>query len=259
VATYLDEIIAAHRAAAKQQRHSVHDLQGFALEEGPVRPFREALTASAGISVIAEVKRRSPSKGDLAPDLDPSEMARAYEAAGAACISVLTDKQFFGGSRGDLQTVRQAVSRPILRKDFTVCEEDVCETRWFGADAVLLIAAALNDDELRRFHELARWLAIDALVEVHDEVELDRAMAVGADLVGVNQRDLRTFEVDTARAVRVGAAIPDTVVTVAESGIRTADDVSRLRDAGYDAVLVGEALVTAADPGAKLRELVGCS
>jgi indole-3-glycerol phosphate synthase len=258
VATYLDAIIAAHRVAARAPLHSLEDLAARAVAQPPARSFAQALAAPEDVSVVAEVKRRSPSKGDLAPNLDAARTAKAYEQAGAACISVLTDTQFFGGSRDDLEQARQAVGLPVLRKDFTVCEEDVYEARWFGADAVLLIAAVLSDAELRRFHQLARTLGMDALVEIHDEAELERAIAAGARLVGVNQRDLHTFEIDSDRAVRVGAAIPGGVVTVAESGIRTADDVARLRDAGYDAILVGEALVTSSDPGAKLRELV-CS
>ena len=239
VATYLDEILAAHRAAAP----------------GPARGFRAALAGDEGLSVIAEIKRRSPSKGDLAGDLDPATMAKTYEDAGATCMSVLTDAEFFGGSPDDLRVARDACSLPVLRKDFTVTVEDVFATRGMGADAVLLIAAALDDGQLREFLDAARFTGLDALVEVHDEAELERALAVEADLVGVNQRDLVTFEVDTRRAERVATAIPDGVVKVAESGVSTADDAKRLRDAGYDAILVGEALVTASDVAAKLSEL----
>ena len=239
VATYLDEILAVHRASAA----------------APVRPFRDALVGGDGLSVIAEIKRRSPSKGDLAIDLDPATTAKSYEDAGAACISVLTDTEFFGGSADDLRAARDACSLPVLRKDFTVTAEDVFATRGMGADAVLLIVAALGDAELRDFFDAARAAQLDALVEVHDEPELERALAVGAELIGVNQRDLVTFEVDTRRAERVAKAIPDGVVKVAESGVSTGDDARRLRDAGYDAILVGESLVTASDIAAKLREL----
>ncbi|HSH61353.1 MAG TPA: indole-3-glycerol phosphate synthase TrpC [Acidimicrobiales bacterium] len=255
MATYLDEIVAVHRERAKKQRYSVHELKGYALDEGPVRPFGQALVASDGLAVIAEVKRRSPSKGKLASDLDVRQLAADYQSGGATCVSVLTDKQFFGGSRRDLGDVRQGCTLPVLRKDFTVCEEDVCEARWFGADAVLLIVAILDDHELRAFHDLASWLGIDALVEVHDEAELERALAVGAALVGVNQRDLVTFEVDTQRAVRMAEAIPDGVVKVAESGIAGPADAARLHEAGYDAILVGESLVTSPDPTAAVRAL----
>lgn len=244
ISTYLDRILAAHRAEAAASGRAFPTTRGF-----------RAALAQPGFHVIAEVKRRSPSKGDLNPDLDPALLAKEYEAAGATCLSVLTDVEFFGGSPGDLAAARAATRLPVLRKDFTVCEADVIDARAMGADAVLLIAAALDDAELTAFHQLAVALGLDALVEVHDEAELDRALAVGATLVGVNQRDLVTFEVDHARAARMGAAMPDAVVKVAESGVRDGDDARRLRDAGYDAVLVGETLVTSSDPAATLREL----
>lgn len=205
--------------------------------------------------MIAEIKRRSPSKGDLAPGLDPAALAATYEAGGAAALSVLTDKKFFGGSPEDLAAARAAVSLPVLRKDFTVSEADVCDARLMGADAVLLIVAALDDDELARLHALAIAVGLDALVEVHDEDEAARAMAVGARLIGVNQRDLETFEVDAARALQVARALPDGVVRIAESGISGAADAARLAGAGYHAVLVGESLVTADDPGAAVGAL----
>jgi indole-3-glycerol phosphate synthase len=211
--------------------------------------------AGSRIAVIAEIKRRSPSKGALAPDLDPVVLAKTYEAAGAACLSVLTDEEFFGGSVADLQAARDATGLPVLRKDFTVSARDVCDARLMGADAVLLIAAALDDAELADFAELSRQIGLDALVEVHDEPELARALSVGATLVGVNQRDLVTFEVDTARAVRMAAQMPAGVVRVAESGVRDRDDTRTLRAAGYHAVLVGETLVRAEDPGATLVAL----
>ena len=172
------------------------------------------------MAVIAEIKRRSPSAGDLAPDLDAAKLGRAYAAGGAACLSVLTDAPHFGGSAEDLRTARRASGLPVLRKDFTVSERDLYDARAMGADAVLLIVAALGDEELTSFLAVGRDLGLDCLVEVHDEVELERALAAGAELVGVNQRDLRSFTVDRARAARVGAAIPDGVVAVAESGIR---------------------------------------
>jgi indole-3-glycerol phosphate synthase len=209
-----------------------------------------------GIAVIAEVKRRSPSKGDLAAGLDPSELAGRYEAGGAACMSVLTDEEFFGGSAADLQAARAACSLPVLRKDFTVCLADVFDARLMGADCVLLIVAALSDDELRTFHNAAVGVGLDVLVEVHDEAELDRALSAGATLVGVNQRDLVTFEVDTARAVRMARAIPEGVLKVAESGIRGRQDALTLRDAGYDGLLVGETLVRAPDAAQAVKELM---
>lgn len=207
------------------------------------------------MAVIAEVKRRSPSKGDLFPDLDPASLAITYESGGAAALSVLTDREFFGGSAEDLAAARSATVLPVLRKDFTVSPNDVCDARIMGADAVLLIAAALDDDELATLHALAISVGLDALVEVHDEAEAARAVAVGARLIGVNQRDLVTFEVDTARAVRVAGSLPDGVVRVAESGIVDAADAGRLAGSGYHAVLVGESLVTSADPAEAVRAL----
>jgi indole-3-glycerol phosphate synthase len=257
VPTYLDKILAAHREAAGQSADDVPLLMAEAERLPPARGFRAALRASPGVAVIAELKRRSPSKGPLAPDLVPSVLAKAYAGGGAACLSVLTDQEFFAGSADDLAEARAAVDLPVLRKDFTVCARDVGETRLMGADAVLLIVGALSAVELAEFLALARQLGLDALVEVHDEGEAELALAAGADMIGVNQRDLVTFEVDTERAVRVGASLPAEVVRVAESGIRTNDDVRRLADAGFDAVLVGEALVSAPDPGAALAALRG--
>jgi indole-3-glycerol phosphate synthase len=258
VATYLDRILAAHRAAAAADRRPVDDLVVAARRAPSARGFRQAIEHRPGgdrVAVIAEVKRRSPSKGDLAPDLVPAVLAKAYAGGGAACLSVLTDADFFGGSPADLAEARDAVDVPVLRKDFTVCEADVCDARIMGADAVLLIVAALTDDELRRLHILARDLGLDALVETHDEAEVERALAAGATLVGVNQRDLVTFEVDQERAVRVAATIPAGVVKVAESGVRGAHDAAALAAAGYDAVLVGETLVRSGDPAATVEAL----
>jgi len=254
--TVLDRIVAAHREAAAADGRDVERLKEEAAAAPPPRRFRKGL-GHYGITVIAEVKRRSPSKGDLAPGLDPATVAAAYEAAGAAALSVLTDAEFFGGSADDLSAARAAVGIPVLRKDFTVDERDVCDARIMGADAVLLIVAALTDDELKRFHALAAELGMAALVEVHDEADIARAVVVHADLIGVNQRDLRTFEVDPRRAERLSRTIPSGVVKVAESGISGPDDLARLRDAGYAAALVGEHLVTAPDPGEALRALLG--
>jgi indole-3-glycerol phosphate synthase len=256
-ATYLDEIVAAHRASVARDERDLRALTDAARRAGPSRGFARALQPD-GLSVIAEIKRRSPSKGALAPeDLDPALLAKAYEQGGAACLSVLTDSDYFGGSSDDLARARAAVDVPVLRKDFTVGERDVCDARLMGADAVLLIAAVLSDEELARFHDLTAELGLDALVEVHDEPELERALAVGATLVGVNQRDLSTFEVDHDRALRMASAMPASVVKVAESGVRGAADAHDLATAGYDAVLVGEHLVTALDPGAAIGALRG--
>jgi len=249
MATYLDRILEAHRATAAADRRSLDALVEEALRQEAPRGFKAALRAGAadGLAVIAEVKRRSPSKGALAADLDPAATATEYVAGGASCLSVLTDEEWFGGSPADLRAARSAVAAPVLRKDFTVASHDVCDARTMGADAVLLIVAALDDHELRDFHALAGEVGLDALVEVHDEAELDRALAVGADLVGVNQRDLVTFEVDQRRAVRVAQAMPDGVVRVAESGVRDPADAAALAEAGFHAVLVGESVVTSGD------------
>ena len=255
--TYLDKILAAHRAAAAADRRDLGGLLAEAAAGAPTRGFTAALSNGEGLAVIAEVKRRSPSKGNLAVDLDPVGLAGRYERGGAACLSVLTDAEFFGGSPDDLRTARDSVGIPVLRKDFTVAPADVADARIMGADAVLLIAAALSPTELADLLGLSRRLAIDALVEVHDEAEAEVALAAGASLVGVNQRDLVTFEVDTARAERVVKALPESVVRVAESGIRNATDAGRLADAGFDAVLVGESLVTSPDPSAAVAALKG--
>lgn len=265
---YLDSILVAHRTAMSEDTRDatlvVEEARALAVREGPAgrRPFVEAILAghaARGMAVISEIKRRSPSKGDLDPTLDPASVAMEYEAGGASCLSVLTDEEFFGGSRGDLVAARAASNLPVLRKDFTVGPLDVCDARTMGADAVLLIVAALDDIELATLLALARDLGLAPLVEVHDEAELERALAVGADLVGVNQRDLRTFEVDRERALRMGERMPEGVVAVAESGIRDAADVERLASVGYVAVLVGETLVRSSDRASAVDRLLGAS
>jgi indole-3-glycerol phosphate synthase len=254
--TYLGDILTSHRARADSDARDPDELAAQAADRPPPRPFAAALRGG-GLSCIAEVKRRSPSKGDLEPDLQPDVVAKEYVAGGASCLSVLTDGPHFGGSAHDLTEARTASGLPTLRKDFTVQEADVVDARLMGADAVLLIVAALDDEELTRFHARAAALGMAALVEVHDGEELSRALAAGAGLIGVNQRDLRTFEVDQDRACALATRIPSDVVAVAESGIRDADDARRLAEAGYDAILVGETLVRAADRAAALRSLIG--
>jgi indole-3-glycerol phosphate synthase len=253
--TYLDAILEDHRAQAAADRRRLEPEIEAARAMPPARGFTAALASADRLAVIAEIKRRSPSKGDLAPDLDPADMARCYASGGASCLSVLTDERWFGGSRADLAAARAAVELPVLRKDFTVSALDVCDARTMGADCVLLIAAALDDAELADLHALAVDVGLDALVEVHDEAEIERAVAVGASCIGVNQRDLMTFEVDTDRAVRVAPRIPAGVVRVAESGVRDRGDATRLAAAGYHAVLVGESVVTAGDPAAGVAGL----
>jgi indole-3-glycerol phosphate synthase len=254
--SYLADILASHRAQAGDDRRDPDELAAQAADLPETRDFATALSGP-GLACIAEVKRRSPSKGDLDPGLVPEWVAQEYVAGGAACLSVLTDQQYFGGSVEDLQAARNAVGLPVLRKDFTVAEVDVVDARLMGADAVLLIAAALSDEELSRFHKRADALGLAVLVEVHDEAELERALAVGARLVGVNQRDLRTFAVDHERAQAMAARIPSGVVAVAESGIRDGDDARRLAEAGYEAILVGESLVKAVNRTQTLQALIG--
>lgn len=256
MATYLDRIVEAHRARAASDRRDVAELEERCAALPPARGFTAAVRRGDTLGVIAEVKRRSPSKGDLRADLDPAALAADYAAGGASCLSVLTDGPHFGGSPADLAAARGAVDLPVIRKDFTVSALDVYDARLMGADAVLLIVAALSDDELAAYSELAARLGLDALVETHDEDEVERAVAhTTAELIGVNQRDLVTFRVDQQRAVRVAAAIPPTAVKVAESGVRGPADAEALAAAGYDAVLVGEHLVTSADPRAALGDL----
>ena len=261
MAIYLDEIVAWHRNRASTDGRSRAELEQSVQDLAATRGFAGALRSgsmrSSTVSVIAEIKRRSPSRGSLAEDLDPSVLAKRYEHAGAACLSVLTDRPHFAGSPDDLAAASRGVSIPVLRKDFTVALCDLFDARAMGADAVLLIVAALSDGELQAFLALSSELALDALVEVHDEAELRRALDLGASLIGVNQRDLRTFEVDPLRAVALAEAIPTELTRVAESGVKTRDDVERLIEAGFDAILVGEALVTASDPEDAIRTLSG--
>jgi indole-3-glycerol phosphate synthase len=207
------------------------------------------------VSVIAEVKRRSPSKGDLAGIPDPASLARSYAEGGAAAISVLTEERRFGGSLDDLRLVRAAVDTPLLRKDFIVDDYQLLEARAAGADLALLIVAALGDDDLRRLHDYAYDLGLTVLVEVHDEPETERALALGSELVGVNARNLKTLEVDPEAFGKLAPLVPDDRVLVAESGISGPDDVARYAVAGARVVLVGEALVKDGDPAAAVRAM----
>ncbi len=218
------------------------------------RDFAGALTGDA-LAVIAEVKRRSPSRGDLAPDLDPAEQARRYASGGASAISVLTEPDFFAGSNADLVAVRAAVDLPVIRKDFTLDPRQIWEARSIGADAVLLIVAALTDAELQLLLATAGEAGVAALVEVHTADEADRAMGAGATIVGVNNRNLDSFDVDLATAESIAPRIGSVPMKVAESGIHTASDAARMLEAGFDAVLVGESLVRSADPAESIRLL----
>jgi indole-3-glycerol phosphate synthase len=254
---YLDEILAQHREVASRDSRSLSGLIEATRTISNSRGFAKRLIEDSknALAVIAEIKRRSPSRGLLSHDLDPKVVAQQYKNAGASCISVLTDSDFFGGSVDDLKSARGAVDLPVLRKDFTVSLNDICDAKLMNADCILLIVAALNKVELAEFHNFALELGLDVLVEIHDEPELDLALEVGAKMIGVNQRNLRTFEVDQQRAVRIAKKIPGSVVRVAESGVRTRDDALQLRDAGYHAVLVGETLVTSKNIAMTLNEL----
>jgi indole-3-glycerol phosphate synthase len=257
----LDEILAATRGrvAGERTRQPVSDLEALAKEVPPPRPFALALARRDSVNVIAEHKRRSPSRGAIREDLRPADVAQAYQAAGAAALSVLTDEPFFGGRLEHLVAARAATTLPILRKDFVVDPWQVWEARAAGADAVLLIVAALDDEDLRRLLEETTRAGLEALVEVHDPAELDRALRAGAHVVGVNNRNLRTMEVSLDTALSLAPALPEGVVAVAESGLRTGDDVRRLRAAGFSAFLVGESLMSAPDPGTALRSLLEAS
>jgi indole-3-glycerol phosphate synthase len=256
--TILDEILAHKRTevAAAKERLGPGALAARAeAYTEPLRGFRSALERAPAPAVIAEVKRRSPSKGEIRPDFEPVGCARAYARGGAAALSVLTDERYFGGHLDFLAPIRRAVPLPLLRKDFTIDAYQVDEARVAGADAVLLIVAALEPARLAALRERAAALGLDALVEVHDERELDQALAAGADLVGVNNRDLRTFVTDLTVTERLAARAPAGVFLVAESGIAKPADVARLAKAGARAFLVGESLMREPEPGEALRRL----
>jgi indole-3-glycerol phosphate synthase len=259
--TVLDEILATKRNEVTMlHRPQVRELlRARALDAPPTRDFARALRPETGtIGVIAELKRRSPSKGDLAPDLDAALTAKAYASGGAACLSVLTDQHYFGGTADDLDAARGACDLPVLRKDFIIDEVQIYETRALGADAALLIVAALPDRTLLRdLHELATGLGLAVLVETHDDAELERALALPAAIVGVNARNLGTFAEDLSVGERLAARLPPAVIAVAESAIRSVDDAARMAAAGFDAVLVGEMLVRAPDATAAVRSLAG--
>ncbi len=244
----LAEIVASKRDEVATLGPRRRELAAAAAAAPPARDFVGALAGSA-LGVIAEIKRRSPSKGVLAPDLDPAALARAYAAGGASCLSVLTDGPYFGGGPADLVAARGAVDLPVLRKDFTVDPVQIDEARAMGADAVLLIVAALDDGALADLHAHAVGQGLAVLVEVHDDAELDRALALRPHLVGVNARDLSSFAEDLGTGERMIDRIPAGVVAVAESAIRAPADAARMAAAGFDAVLVGEALVRSDEPG----------
>ena len=263
----LDTIVEEKRrevARLARRSVSVSDLQHAIHSRGERRNFLPALRnpKTGSVALIAEVKKASPSAGVIRPDFDPIRIAREYEAAGATCLSVLTDEKFFQGSLECLRSIRQAVSLPLLRKDFIIDERQILEAIEWGADAILLIAAILNNTDLKQFHALATQAGLSVLVEAHDEGELDRALAAGAELIGVNNRDLKSFVVDLGTTERLAARLRassgtgPSALLVAESGIHTRADVDRLVACGARAILVGESLMRHADMTAKVRELI---
>jgi indole-3-glycerol phosphate synthase len=254
----LEEILASADRRAAASARNIDRFVEEAAAAGAVRSFRSALSGD-GLAVVAEIKRRSPSAGLIATDMDPVEQARAYERGGADAISVLTEPHFFDGSLDDLTAVREAVSVPVLRKDFTRNGAQIWEARAAGADAVLLIVAALDDRRLAELVGVAAEVGVDAIVEAHSLDEVQRAAAVGASIIGVNNRDLTTFVTDLAVAESVARFLPTSVLAIAESGVSDAEGARRMRLAGYDAILVGEALVRHADPAALVAQLKSAS
>jgi len=255
----LDEILDETKRTVGYHRVRVPlaDLEKQAAAVGAPRSLGRALRSATGMACIAEFKRRSPSKGWIHRDADPISVAAAYEAAGAAGMSVLTDTPFFGGSLEDLRKARSTARLPILRKDFIIDPYQVIEARAAGADAVLLIVAALRDQDLRELLAETELWGMEALVETHDEAEVMRAVQAGARIIGINHRDLRTFTMNMDLAIQMRPKIPADRLVVAESGIHTPADIERLRQAGIQAVLVGESLMRADDPAAALRALLG--
>lgn len=253
----LEELLAAKREEVRLLKRampgSIKSTTEVVRSGEPARDFRAALDA-AGLSVIAEMKRKSPSAGELRPDLDPAAAAADYGKAGARAVSVLTDRVWFGGAVGDLREARSACGLPVLRKEFIIDELQIQQSREAGADAVLLIARILSPERLAELHRYAASAGLDCLVEIRNRPELDAALRAGASIVGVNNRDLETLDTDLTVSLELARSLPDSVTKVAESGIRSADDARRLREAGYDAILVGEAVIRT--PGL-LAELAG--
>lgn len=253
----LDRIVEVKRDEVRALAGRASELSARSKDAPPPRGFAAALRRPAEVRLLAEVKRRSPSAGEIRPGADPVEVAQAYESGGAAALSVLTDRHFFGGELGFLVRVRKAVGLPVLRKDFVIDPLQVHEARAAGADAILLIVRILSDSQLADLHGVARELGMDILVEVHTAAEMERTLAAGCTLAGVNNRDLATFTTDLDLSIRLASTVPDEVTLVAESGIRTAADVDRLGAAGFDAILVGESLMRQPDLTAAASALAG--
>ncbi len=256
-ADILERIVAARRQALAQAKQTTPaaKLEERAAAAPPPRDFATALRRD-GLNIIAELKKTSPSRGLLRAAYNPAALAPALEAAGACALSVLTEPEFFQGSLEDLQTVRKLVDVPVLRKDFLFDSYQLFEARAAGADAFLLIAAILSPSELRQLITLGKQLGMSALVEVHTREELERALEAGAEIIGINNRNLKTFSVDVETSLQLIEAIPDSGLAVSESGLRSHDDLKRLRAAGFDAFLIGEHLMQAAEPSAALKKLL---
>ena len=255
----LNEIVSSRKRQVAEMDIMVHIDRIMPLIEcmPPVRSLKTSLTRDERVSLIAEVKRRSPSKGVLNRNLDAAATASIYQASGAGGISVLTEPEFFHGTIDDLMDARWATCLPVLRKDFIIDTSQVYESRLIGADAILLIVAILSRDELTSLYSLARQLGLEVLVEVHSEQELTAALKLTPDLIGINNRDLKTFDIDLGTTERLASILPDATTCVSESGIHSRADVLRLQNVGVDAVLVGEELVCSADPGQRIKQLLG--
>ena len=259
---FLSKIIAQKRVSLQVAREAtpIAEMRVRAIDarlQTKLHRLLEVLANDAGLNVIAEIKRASPSRGKIREDADPAQLAQAYQQGGAIAVSVLTEEDYFQGSLDDLRVVRQAVSLPLLRKDFIIDEFQIYEAAIAGADAILLIVAALEDKALRRLRAIAEdELGMDALIEVHTQEEMQRACDGGATLIGVNNRDLRTLEVSLGTSAQLIQYAPDDVICVSESGLRAGDDLRRLRSLGYSGFLIGEVLMRAPEPGVALRELL---
>lgn len=254
--TVLDDITAHKRTEvdSRKRKTSTSSLRSAVRDLPPLRGFREALDGTE-VSVIAEIKKASPSKGVIREEFDPSVIATSYERYGAACLSVLTDERFFQGSDKVLQTARETTRLPVLRKDFIVDEYQIYETRVLPADCLLLIVAALDHVQLKSFHQIGTELGLAVVVEVHDESEVEKALSVDAQLIGINNRDLRTFHTDLSVTERLVQQIPPSTKVISESGIHSREDVTRVRRCGVNAFLVGEAFMRARDPGLAMHEI----
>jgi len=257
----LDEIVEQKKKEiiADRQSVSISQLEKMILGVSPPRNFINPFLNSSTITIIAEVKKASPVKGLLCHNFDPAKLALDYQDGGAGAISVLTDKKYFQGNKGFIEIVRENVDLPVMRKDFIIDRYQVIESRAIGADALLLIASLLDEKELKELLTLTRSLGMEALVEVHDQPELEKALSVGATVVGINNRNLRNFSVSISTSLNLAQYVPVDVVMVSESGIGTKEDIESLIDAGFRGVLIGESLVKSSNPAAKIRELRGKS